>query len=553
MLRIAHISDLHICNSRLQARIEELGRVATEELGLPVSIGIASRASQEALRRLVDRLNPDVICITGDITTFGDKPSFEDAATYIKELSRRNGGTGDRIVVVTPGNHDVLCSQLADILDIRHLWARALRMTKLRRTTRAIKDLLRDSQVRAHGDKLANFRFFLEASRALCTATKLGDIADKPVWCVPFDSVSTNPTLMNLGATSQDSFNRFYGELRRRGEADSVLIALVHHNPVSSPTADETPILHAYNSMPGASVLVNEMQLAGTDIILFGHQHKAVSCVMDFLAEGRSHVHLLGAASATCGEPGINVIDIKDRFYASYFTVTFNRAGGFKLPGDSEHQGMVFDIERPYDTLTMCTKSEIRHFRYRDEAGEEDQWTQMHRPGVKELRIIGPRLNRLIVADRRQEIIRILKHEQNESVKILLGDPDLFERVKHLPDEDKDYLSAMWGDDITWEEQASKASLVLKGIQDLRKELPEEIRRKLEVRVAHTLLPIGAVARDLDSADGTMLIRLLPVGRMGAIERPIIRLTRRHPEAVFRFYQDYVEGLWEKARIPQGF
>jgi len=551
-MRLMHISDLHICHPDLRSSIKRLAKVATDEIGVPVSIGIATDASLDTLRRAVEKIDPDVICITGDVTTFGDKASFSTASTYINEIKRRGGETGDRPVVITPGNHDVLCSQFRRILGIRSFWSSVLRQTKLRKTTRVIRDLLDNPLVEAQEDLLANYRAFLDESGASGSATELENIAEKPVWCVPFDSVSTDSLWVNTGKTSPEAFQRFYAELRKRGERDSILIALVHHNPVSSPNVAEHPLLYAYNSMPGASLLVHQMQLTGTDLILFGHQHQSVSCVMDFLLDTRSHIHLLGAPSATCDESGVNVVEFRDRFYADYYTLPFNKAGGFSLPPEREYRAMVFDTDRPYDMLTVCTKSEIRHFRYLDEAGEEDQWNEMHRPGVKELRIVGPRLNKLMVEDRRKEIIRILEHPNNEGVRILLGDPELFSRVRELKEEDRTYLSAMWGDKPTWEKQADDAATVLDRIVDFRNTLAPGMKEKLEVRVAHTLLPIGAVARDIDHPDGTMLIRLLPMGRMGEIKRPILRLTRRHPEAVYRFYQDYIKGLWDKARVPEG-
>jgi 3',5'-cyclic AMP phosphodiesterase CpdA len=547
-----HVSDLHICHPELRSSITRLAEVATGEIGVPVSIGIATEASLETLRRAVEKVDPDVICVTGDVTTFGDRASFSVASTYISEIKRRSGGTGDRPVVITPGNHDVLCSQFRRILGIRSFWSSILRRTKLRKTTRLIKDLLGNRLTGAQEDPLANYRAFLDTSGATGSAIELGNVAGKPVWCVPFDSVTTDSLWVNAGRTSPEAFRKFYDELRKRGERDSILIALVHHNPVSSPNVDEHPLLYAYNSMPGSSLLVHQMQLSGTDLILFGHQHQSISCVMDFLLDTRSHVHLLGAPSATCDEPGVNVVEIRDRYYADYYTLPFSKTGGFRLPLDGEYRAMVFDTDRPYDMLTVCTKSEIRHFRYLDEAGEEDQWNQMHRPGVKELRIIGPRLNKLMVEARREEISRILEHPSNEKIRILLGDPDLFSRVRELKEEDRAYLSAMWGDDSTWENQANNAARVLDRILDFRNKLSPGIKEKLEVRVAHTLLPIGAVARDIDDPDGTMLIRLLPVGRMGEIKRPILRLTRRHPEAVYRFYLDYIKGLWDKARVPEG-
>jgi len=553
LLTVMHMSDLHICEETLREDLARLSQIATREAGLEVSIGIADRPALQSVKNAVNEVDPDVICVTGDITTFGDALSFQQAGEFLEDIRERGAGREPRKIIVTPGNHDVLCSHLSFVLKMKGLEKIAVKWFKLPRTTSALRRILKRKGVNPGGNNpLANFRDFVDKYHTVSSAIQVGDMAQKPVWCVPFDTVSNDAIWMNAGQTSREEFQSFYQKLREKGRTDSILIALVHHNPISSPDTIEHPLAFAYNSMPGASLLVREMQAAGTDLILFGHQHRFTSCIMDFVPETPSHVHLLGAPSATCGDNrGINVIVIEDRFYARYFSVNFSAVGSFTLPKREDYRPMVFDRDRPFDQLTMCTKGEIKFFRYKDADQEEALWNEMHSPGAKDLIIVGPRLRKLTVGARREQLQKGIAHPENQSIRILLGDPTLYQRILGLKDDDRLYLSAIWGDDYNWEDQAKKAELTLKALRLFRDELPSNLRGKLQVRVTHTLLPIGAVARDIDNPNsGSMLIRLLPVGRLGEIERPIMRLTRRHPEAVYGFYKEYLAELWSKGRNP---
>ncbi len=75
MFRIAHISDLHCGSPHFVANL--LDRAIVE----------------------VNDLKPDVVVCSGDLTTFGYRPEYAEAAEYLAKLDC------ERLVVV-PGNHD---------------------------------------------------------------------------------------------------------------------------------------------------------------------------------------------------------------------------------------------------------------------------------------------------------------------------------------------------------------------------------------------------------------------------------------------------------------
>lgn len=543
-MKLIHLSDLHICSEPIRDDIIQLAEVASRELGVRVEISIATDDALEWLVRAVTELDPDVVCISGDITTFGDEASFDDALRFLRRIGERPGVP--RKIIVTPGNHDVLCGQLMEALKLRNRLITMARSIKLRKTTALLRRLLQRVGVARGTDSFANYRRFCDDSRISGGATQVGDVQGKPVWIVPFNSVSSNPLWLNIGQVDRYEFNQFYASLRSVPK-DSVLIALVHHNPISAPDVVDNPLLYAYNTMPGASLMIREMQTAGTDLVLYGHQHRQASCSLDYAATAGNQINLLGAAAAASGDAaGFNFIELLDRFRLQYSQVTFTPTGAYrKVPA----QGlMIFDTDRPDDQLTLCTRGEIRYFRYLDVEGQEAQWNRMHEPGAADLLIVGPRLKR-IMKERREQLREFLEHPNAMSLRILLSDPRLYQRIEKLSEDDTGHLKRIWGEDLSWEDQSRDAELTLKALREFSGELKEELRTKLQVKLAHTLLPIGAIARDIGGPQGSMLVRLLPVGLMGGVvKKPVVTLARRHPAAVHAFYQSYVEELWRSGR-----
>ena len=75
MKRIAHLSDLHLCDAHFLKDIAEEVVVSLNEIA------------------------PDIVVITGDLTQNGVYPEFEGAKEFIDRIDCRNK-------VIVPGNHD---------------------------------------------------------------------------------------------------------------------------------------------------------------------------------------------------------------------------------------------------------------------------------------------------------------------------------------------------------------------------------------------------------------------------------------------------------------
>ncbi len=75
MRRIAHLSDLHICDAHF---LKDLAGEVVASL---------------------NEITPDIVVITGDLTQNGYYEEFEDARKWIEQIR-----CGNKVVV--PGNHD---------------------------------------------------------------------------------------------------------------------------------------------------------------------------------------------------------------------------------------------------------------------------------------------------------------------------------------------------------------------------------------------------------------------------------------------------------------
>ena len=80
MAKILHVSDLHFCSNDMKTKIKEFEKEIKELLPfINFEFEYHDENVCSALQTLITRTNPEVIAITGDITTFGDKSSFDYA------------------------------------------------------------------------------------------------------------------------------------------------------------------------------------------------------------------------------------------------------------------------------------------------------------------------------------------------------------------------------------------------------------------------------------------------------------------------------------------
>ena len=200
MIRILHISDLHFAAAAIQPRLVKLEEALRKSLRVDVDIEIASPPVLDALSQLVGELDPDVIVISGDITTFGDEASYLMAHAWLLPLLTRAGGR-QRTCVVVPGNHDVLSRQFAQLLK-KHLsqlpwYARAAVKVFLRDALEVLNDLIPAGTGTSTAELFSDFQNFaqMQGISAQRVDFELGH--DSKVVIHPFRTTGTDPIWMN--------------------------------------------------------------------------------------------------------------------------------------------------------------------------------------------------------------------------------------------------------------------------------------------------------------------------------------------------------------------
>lgn len=545
-MRIIHLSDLHLCSTKIKEDLNEIIDFGKKYFGQHFVFETANSDKIDAIENAVQTINPDIICITGDITSFGDKITFEEAVGFVQRIKKRNGTS--RKVIVTPGNHDVLCSQIKALLCKKGFIPSVIKFRHFRYKQKILKLLDLETVSPNTNNPLANFNKFVADSQCSTGTEPIGKIASNNVdiWCMPFNSVSLDPLWINIGDSSYNEFRQFRKRLSHINKLpNSLIIALLHHNPISSPDVCEPRIIHAYNSFPNASIFAKEMQDDGVDIIMYGHQHTTACCQMDFIPSDPGHLYLVGAPSATDEEnPGFNLFTIESRYHAILSEYKMTESGKHELVKNND---LIFESKRIAEPVTISARREIRRFKYKDADNETDAWDSMFKKGASDLLVVGPRQSQLKTVQRLDNFTDILKENTGNKVRILVTDPGLFALIKDLDSSSKDRLSQIWGKgSYSWQEQSTVATTVIRKLKEYKKNiLNSTLRDRLELKYSHTLLPYGAVQRSSQDVADSILIRLLPFGVMDYLERPILRLEKRHDHAVFKFYNEYLELLWE--------
>ncbi len=116
MLRIAHISDLHVKDDDIQTEelsaLQWLAKFVAGGAGFSVEGDGHSDDKFVALANVFKSLKPEVIVVTGDVTNFGDAKSFALGVEAPEDLKE---AAGARHVFCVPGNHDALVERAADV------------------------------------------------------------------------------------------------------------------------------------------------------------------------------------------------------------------------------------------------------------------------------------------------------------------------------------------------------------------------------------------------------------------------------------------------------
>lgn len=280
MLTFAHLSDPHLTFPTGLGVRSLLGKRALGYLSWRLRRRRRHRADiLDALVRDLDRIGPDHIVVTGDLTHLGLPGEFEEARRWLDGL-----GPPSRLTLV-PGNHDLYAATA---------WERTLGLWM----PWVAADVDAGSQRAAGPDGL------FPAVRVRGQAAFIGLSSARP--SAPF---------LAVGSIGDDQLRRLeaiLADARRRG---LFRVVLVHH-PVLSGT------VRWRKRLTDAAALRAVLASEGAELVLHGHSHRAT---FDSLESAGGRIPVVGVPSASADSPD------HDRRARYHLYALARRSGGWEL------------------------------------------------------------------------------------------------------------------------------------------------------------------------------------------------------------------------------
>lgn len=564
MLKLFHISDLHFCGEHLANALREfslrignrLARVTQADL---IDIHVASPGVLEALGKEIEAQDPDVVVVSGDITTFGDLESFSRFAEWSRPLATRTGNRRDRIWLVVSGNHDALRSHLTFLyrnpFSELPWWLRSLSRHYVQGLLAPLVCHLNSEWKK--DDHVEAFRSVIDAEDHLKSSTVEIPIAGcdgVQVRLIPFSTTCVDPLWMNLGETHRQDWEHLREDARKPGGGEfSIKVVIAHHNPIAPPSGGQGRFTYAYNGMPEGTRFLAELQHAGVDLLLHGHQHEYSLSRFDFALGKAGHTFVLGADSSSSEKHGgFNVIEFKDPNHVVVTRCSYNIERGFHARSDP--MPLLFERNRPVDSETLSARYELKQYLYPSGDDVDERVFGPVQATANGMVYMSGRHFRSVRESKFEHLTQVLSKPAGR-IRMLLVDPQLVRAVAAVSGGDGDGRAVradLWGRKEELESLAKEAELTLEAVRSYIQRLPEEKSRRVNVRVAHTLLPFGVYARDPDRPWGCMAIKLLPVGAIGDIPAAVLRLNRRVERAMYEYYMRHLKYLFLKSRAVDG-
>ena len=388
MFRILHISDLHFAADTARDQHRSILQWVTKVLGEEVfKTEIDARghdqATLEALKNVVRRIKPDLIVVTGDVTNFGDPDSFALAAKELKDL--RELARAEALVCI-PGNHDCLVERFEHLR--RKWWGKLV----LGIATRLFSEAEIPSSI--------GFRLFapLRKGDALPFLKAYSDMFPTPGPRDPlfFDAgfgtlalflfnSSNDPTVMgNEGRIGPQQFNALNGYLQEpeneKKISAAISMALLHHHPISAPSANASAVERAVNWMADGPAFLEYMNRCGFRFILHGHEHLPFQCTVNYGNTPGPGVQIIAAGSALKGgkdhKPSFNVLDLLTPFEARLHRYDYSQTGYPSQPQERVHLSIgsvdTFHLPHTQDRVTAEDAVVRKLLSFREEFVDEN-------------------------------------------------------------------------------------------------------------------------------------------------------------------------------------
>jgi 3',5'-cyclic AMP phosphodiesterase CpdA len=345
MLRIAHISDLHIEDSQVRNEnrffFEWLQKIIGNDLfRTKIDVGGHNHEKLDALKNVFRLLKPNLILVTGDITNFGDEKSFRLAAQILKELKQI--AEAEHVICV-PGNHDTLIERVEFVknkflVNLNYLPV----LGPISRYLIDVHDKIR-REISNH----------LENVNELCFLNNYKNIIEplfgkvdpgsplifKSLWgnIMIFSFNSTNDSILmaNEGLIGAKQFNYFNSCFQDPDNKDlitqSLRIAILHHHPISAPGIRANMIERGFNWMQDGPRFIDYMNSCNFHFVLHGHEHKPFLCNVNYANRPGKGLYIVAAGSTLQGDDpdqgSFNVIDLRTPFEAKFSRYDYKSTG----------------------------------------------------------------------------------------------------------------------------------------------------------------------------------------------------------------------------------
>ena len=232
-MRIAHISDIHLFCSHC---------IGHESILNKRLIGLANwylRRRRKVDIRILDifaekmqELEPDVLCITGDIVHLGFRGEFQRARKWLKGLRSICP------VKIVPGNHDAYLSEC------------------IHRIKKSLGDFFSIKGARVSG------------KAALEELFPVVDVDEKSrVALIGLSTATPTGLIHATGCLGEGQIQRLGGVLKDLGQKGLFRVILIHHPPIHGCVSKRRSLI----DLDGLEKLVDK---TGAEVFLFGHSHR---------------------------------------------------------------------------------------------------------------------------------------------------------------------------------------------------------------------------------------------------------------------------------------
>jgi 3',5'-cyclic AMP phosphodiesterase CpdA len=177
----------------------------------------------------------DLLFVTGDLTTWGDRKSLKYVKSFLGKLKVNLGLTTEQVQVI-PGNHDLL-------IDYRRITSKHRNYTKIFGQTPPVR------KIKMKGFDIAVFSFDSTIRDGMWLVTS------------------------NRGAIPPSAFNEFNRAHSTLSSDRVVKLVQVHHHPLPIPYKNDQGVGGVLTTMTNGSTFANKMQECGVHVIFHGHEH----------------------------------------------------------------------------------------------------------------------------------------------------------------------------------------------------------------------------------------------------------------------------------------